>query len=84
MFSYFNVGTCVTFKFKLAVGTEYTKQRTCSVICDPFQTTKFKGYRWVLSYVGAGHLIHYVQVILPFSVIGQRVGKISYTSKKVS
>ena len=51
--------TGTTFKFKLEVGTGCTKHYACSLTYDPCHTT-FKGYRWVLLYVGKGHLFHLI------------------------
>ena len=47
-------------KLKLAVNTGPAQTQACSVTCDPYQPTKFKGYRRVLLFMGAGHLIHCV------------------------
>ena len=40
-----------------------TKAWACLVTCDPCQSHKFKGYRRVFIYVGAGHLIHYIHTL---------------------
>ena len=45
-------------EFKLAVFTVPTKALACSMTCDPYQPTKFKGYIRVFTYVGVGYLIY--------------------------
>ena len=55
--------TCAAFKFKLAVIKHCAKHQACLLIWYPYKPTTFKGYRWILLYVGAGHLILHVQAI---------------------
>ena len=60
---FFSQHVCTIYaasKFKLEVGTSCTNQYACSMICDPCKPTYSKGYKWVLPYVGTGHLIHYI------------------------
>ena len=49
---------CSAVEFKLAVFTVPTKALASSMICDPCQPTKFKGYIRVFIYVGAGYLTY--------------------------
>ena len=86
-FSHSVFPTCIAFKFELAAGTGCTRHYACSETCDLCQPTKFNRYRWVLAYTGytgAGHLSHYIYMILLLYIIGQKIRTSLHTSEEVS
>ena len=74
---------CSAVKFKLAVFMFPAKALECSMIYDPCQPTKFKGYIRVFIYVGAGYIIHYFHALKPFRMTSRRFRKDKYPIREV-